>query len=391
MIQSPAFWILALCLPIVVWALPIRYRAAVIALASAALLATFAPLTVTALAGWSLAFYYLLRLPRHAGAAAVILVIGILSQLAAFKYLPPLLESIVSGSAAATILVPLGMSFFTFKLIHYSIEQRRGALAPHSFADFCCYVYLFPIFTAGPIERFDHFLSNREKTWSVQSASKGVTRIGIGLIKKFVIADLVIVSLLRGQDIESVMALLDVWPVYYLWAFLALSFLYLYMDFSGYCDIAIGTCKLLGIGVMENFDWPLLATNIGAFWKRWHMTLAGWCQTYVYMPTIGLTRNPFLAVYLTFSAIGLWHAGTLNYLCWGLYQATGVSVYLWFARLRRKRGWKVSQTGIVRYWGALVTFAVMSLGYCFTTTSGLGIVAAIRLFGRVLCLPLMLN
>ena len=131
MIQSPAFWILALCLPIVVWALPIRYRAAVIALASAALLATFAPLTVTALAGWSLAFYYLLRLPRHAGAAAVILVIGILSQLAAFKYLPPLLESIVSGSAAATILVPLGMSFFTFKLIHYSIEQRRGALAPH--------------------------------------------------------------------------------------------------------------------------------------------------------------------------------------------------------------------------------------------------------------------
>ena len=120
------------------------------------------------------------------------------------------------------------------------------------------------------------------------------------------------------------MANIDTIAIWKVWGFLALTYLYAYLDFSAYTDIAIGASRLFGIKIMENFNFPILAINISDFWKRWHMTLAGWCQTYIYMPVMARTRTPYAAVFATFTMMGLWHGATAGWLLWGLYHATGV-------------------------------------------------------------------
>jgi alginate O-acetyltransferase complex protein AlgI len=123
---------------------------------------------------------------------------------------------------------------------------------------------------------------------------------------------------------------------------------------------------------MENFNWPIIARNIGEFWTRWHMTLAGWCQAYVYLPTIGWTRNPYLAVYATFLAMGLWHAGSMHFVCWGLYHATGVAVFQLWRRSQFRRRSKFLDRGLWRHAGVPVTFLFVAGSFAFTFTHGVG-------------------
>jgi len=213
-----------------------------------------------------------------------------------------------------------------------------------------------------------------------------------GLIKKFIIAGILLTSLLEGYTIDKVLHNLHNLHTYEVWGFLIVSYLIVYMDFSAYSDIAIGSSRLMGLRIMENFNWPILATNISNFWKRWHMTLAGWCQAYVYMPTLGLTRMPYLAVYMTFIAIGLWHAGSANYLAWGLYHATGVSIYITWARIKRRKKSKLPAQGAGRYWGIPVTVAFMAGSFAFTLTHVNGSIsefyAAIRILAKCVFITL---
>ena len=168
-----------------------------------------------------------------------------------------------------------------------------------------------------------------------------------------------------------------------------MTFLYVYMDFSAYSDIAIGSSRLFGIRIMENFNWPIFAQNIGDFWRRWHMTLAGWCQTYVYLPTIGLSRNPFLAVYATFLAIGLWHAGSINYACWGLYHATGVAVFQIWQRFKRRRGWVFLDHNPWHLLGIPITFLFVTGSFAFTVPHGVGTAYdGLRIFLKLLFINL---
>jgi alginate O-acetyltransferase complex protein AlgI len=106
---------------------------------------------------------------------------------------------------------------------------------------------------------------------------------------------------------------------------------------------------------MENFNFPFLASNLSEFWKRWHMTLSGWCQTYTYMPVIGLTRNPYMATFATFLVMGLWHSGTMARVCWGLYHAIGVAIYVTWARVKRAKRWGFPSRGAWRYAGIPLT------------------------------------
>src|SRR5690606_12379997 len=238
---------------------------------------------------------------------------------------------------------------------------------------FACYVFLLPIFTAGPIERSDHCLAARESAGRLAATAEGLTRIAHGLIKKFVIGNPVLLPPNAGAtDARIVLQRLTALPPRKVAGFCALTFLYRYLDFSAYSDIAIGASRLFGLRIMENFNWPILAQNIGAFWKRWHMTLAGWCQSYVYMPTIGLTRNPYVATYATFAAIGLWHSASFGWLAWGLYHATGLSVYGYWNRERRRRKWRGLDRPGWRWVGVPVTLAFVSAGSSLTALEGHG-------------------
>lgn len=420
MFQSPIYWLVLFASAAVFWVLPRAVRFGFLGLVSFVYFYWLDVRAVDAdslldyvkinspvvLLVWTIAFYRLA--PRVAtmtrGGKRILLglILGILAYLAFFKYLPDEFRSRIvtdliaffpmvaehmfgSDSFLTRLALPLGISYFTFKLIHYIAEVAKGTIKDRSFQQFFCYIFLFPIFTAGPIERYDHFIANQSAGLRGDDVVQGLTRIIHGLIKKFVIAELLLLPLLTGlPGPAGIIEFLPILPWYKVVAFLCGNLLYAYLDFSAYSDLAIGSSRLFGIRILENFRWPLLAPNIGTFWQRWHMTLAGWCKAYVYLPLMGITRNPWLAVYATFLTMGLWHAGSLNWVAWGLYNATGVMAYLMFARLRRAGKIKLPEFGPLKYWGIPVTFAYMSGMAAFTVThgAGLGVWSAIRILAK---------
>src|SRR5206468_1387528 len=153
-------------------------------------------------------------------------------------------------------------------------------------------------FTAGPIERFEHFVESRKVELDAEMIVVGATRIARGLVNKFVIQDAFnwMARRLSGDDIiafsHGTGGMHGVWAV---WAFFLLDLVIVYLDFTAYSDIAIGAARLFGIRIMENFNYPLSATSLTDFWRRWHMTLTNWCRIYIFMPLLGMTRNAYLA------------------------------------------------------------------------------------------------
>lgn len=314
----------------------------------------------------------------------------LLAYLFYFKYLPAL-GGLVDGYNFADIALPLGISYFTFKLIHYSVEMKRGNLPDHGFGDYLAFVFLVPIFSAGPIQRFELFYRERAESWSNDLAVEGVHRIALGLIKKFVIgaqAFAVMTSITNGDLTGYVFSLENRNPLGTI-VFLVAAYIYVYMDFAGYTDIAIGTSRLFGLRIMENFNFPFLASNIGNLWKRWHMSLSNWCQTYVYMPTLGITRNPYYAAFASFTVMGLWHAATLNFLFWGFYNAAGVAAYQWFNSTARKRKWKIQKSRIFGLAAYPMTFFFFAGSFAFTMTNEqTGVWGAFRLLAKCLFIDL---
>ncbi len=393
MIDTAAFWAILFACAVLHWILPGRYRAGALAAFSFAYLATVDARSLLSLVAWSLLVYFLAprarRSHRGGGGLTLGLILALVGHLAYFKYVPSLLGVFVNGATSEALLLPLGISYFTFKLIHYLIEMRRGKIEPPPLPLFLLYIFLFPIFVAGPIERFDHFVGNRDDRPSREAVAEGLTRISHGLIKKFALAEWLLFPLLNDPSSATLLENLAEYSPLLVWRHVACHFAFAYLDFSAYTDIAVGASRLFGIRVMENFNFPFLAPNIGDFWNRWHMTLSGWCRTYVYLPMIGWSRNPYLAVFALMAAIGLWHAGTLNWLLWGLYHATGIVVYGAWSRFRRRRGWLPGKSAASRSIGILVTMAFVSASYVFPATEGRGgPVAAFRLFAKLFGLDL---
>jgi len=339
---------------------------------------------------WTLLFYYCPRIfvdsKKTAFRVQLLLIVSILFYLAYNKYIPVVLGYIAGQTSTVDMLVPLGISYFTFKLIHYSVEYGRGNFAPHKFSEFFTYIYLFPIYTAGPIERFDHFQNN----WNSDSRSndiiEGGTRIVYGLIKKFFVISVLLLPMLSNNTADSILIRLENIEIYKVWGFLLVSYLIIYVDFSAYSDIAIGSSRLMGFRIMENFNWPVLATNITMLWKRWHMTLSGWCQAYVYMPSIGLTRKPLLAVLLTFLAVGLWHGAAYSWIAWGLYQGLGVIVFIRWTQWKIKRKLKIPSNWATKFLACMLTNIWMAGSFSFTVTISDGsftdVLNAFKLLGK---------
>ena len=376
MVQSGIFWLVLALAALVNWLLPTRRRPQWIVAVSVAYVASLDVIGVAPLLAW-VAAIWLLRKRIAAGTPfghwlVVGLIGSVIVQLGYFKYLPPLL-SLFSDGPARAVVIPLGISFITFRLIHYILETRRGTLPEHGMWDYLSWATLFTIWTAGPIERIEHFLDSREDRLTREALAQGGTRIILGLGKKFVIG-MQLVPLLFGQvtDGRGLVAHLHEISTLEAWRFLILSFFLFYLDFSAYSDIAIGSSRLLGFRIAENFNWPILATNPANYWKRWHISLSGWCQAYVYLPVIGLTRNPYMAVFASFVCIGLWHAGNWNWVAWGLYHACVVTAFQAWARYRKKRKWTFWDKGWLAYPGMALTVCYTSVAQSFSLIQGAG-------------------
>jgi alginate O-acetyltransferase complex protein AlgI len=204
-------------------------------------------------------------------------------------------------------------------------------------------------------------------------------------VKKFVLGWLVLelMDRLTGKVGLVGLATADATSApYTVWAALFLTLAYIYLDFSGYSDIAIGSARLFGLRIMENFNLPFLATNLQAFWQRWHMTLANWCRTYIYMSMIGLTRNPYAAVLATFATMGLWHAASPHWIIWGIWHGLGLAWLMYWGQLARRRKIVFFKTRSGAVLGWAMTLSYVALGGAFTALHERApITAALRLIG----------
>ena len=257
-----------------------------------------------------------------------------LGLLAVFKYANFFYESVVSAANVIgadmvferlDILLPAGISFYTFQTMSYSIDVYRGRLrAEHDFLRFAFFVGFFPQLIAGPIVRAVDFMHQigRRPFLSKQQASRAFWLIGIGLAKKVCIADFLAVNLVDRVFADPA-SFSSVEVMIGLYAYT----MQVYMDFSAYTDIAIGSALLLGFHLPDNFDRPYQAIHIADFWRRWHMTLGSWLRDYLYFPLGGSKKGDartYLNLYITFLLIGLWHGAKWTFVVYGLLHATAM-------------------------------------------------------------------
>lgn len=218
-------------------------------------------------------------------------------------------------------LLPAGISFYTFQTMCYTLEiYRRQIQACRHPIHFALYVAYFPQLVAGPIERADHLLPQLEKTpafdWDDVVAGGG--RILLGLFRKMVVADRLAIL------VDRVFAHVDAYSTATLWATMGAFIVQVYFDFAGYSDIAIGSARLFGVRLTENFRRPLMARSAADFWDRWHLTLTAWLRENVFYPLGGSRRGrarTVFNVWVLFLLCGLWHGASWNFVLWGAYFA----------------------------------------------------------------------
>ena len=219
------------------------------------------------------------------------------------------------------IIMPLGISFFTFKLISYIIEIHRGHIeADRDFISFAAYVSFFPCILSGPIDRPNSFIPQLSQTrhFDYDMASDGLRQILWGMFKKMVLADNIAVV------VDQVWNSYTAFPSSTLILAAVLYSFQMYTDFSGYSDMAIGVGKILGVKVTPNFNYPFFALNIADYWRRWHMSLTSWLTDYIFMPLNVRFRDwgnwgMIVAIIINLVAVGMWHGDNWTFAAFGLY------------------------------------------------------------------------
>lgn len=299
--------------------------------------------------GWFLAHRKILL------GAGVLFNLGLLGY---FKYTDFFIENINALFATSfllkNILLPLGISFFTFQQTAFVVDcfNRKGRLP--SFLDYCNFVTFFPQLIAGPIvlpeEMLPQFASEENRRVKYKNLVDGLFIFGLGLVKKVLIADSIAVFANAGFGLQvEHFTMAEAWLI-------SISYtMQLYFDFSGYCDMAIGIGRMFNIHLPLNFNAPYRAVNFQDFWRRWHMTLNRFLTQYVYIPLGGSRvkeRQVFLNIFLVFFISGIWHGAGWTFIIWGILHGVGVMIC---------RRWKNTGGKMPSWLGMFVTFFFVNI------------------------------
>ena len=263
-----------------------------------------------------------------------------LGLLGVFKYADFFLSSVNAvtglGLPLLKLALPVGISFYTFQCLSYTVDVYRGTAAVQKDpVAFGAYVTLFPQLIAGPIVRYVDVARELEhRTHSWENLAYGLRRFLVGLGKKIILADnfALLMKLFRESGEPSVL---------FYWMYAIAFLLNIYFDFSGYSDMAIGLGRIFGFHFLENFNYPYLSKSITEFWRRWHISLGSWFRDYVYIPMGGnrVSRSRWVFNILTvWMLTGAWHGAAWNFVLWGLYYAVLLLMEKWIPALQKLPG-----------------------------------------------------
>lgn len=320
------------------------------------------------------------RLKKQLLTLSLIINLGLLFY---FKYLIFFTDSLINifnlfglkiPSPNFSVILPLGISFYTFQTISYTVDVYRGFIKPYkNFFLFGTYVTFFPQLIAGPILRASEILPQiiHRPKFNLSYLNKGIIRIVIGLFLKVVIADNIapMVDEIYNLPIPTLSAL-DVWVKAFMFGF------QIYFDFSAYSHIAIGCAILMGLKFPENFNHPYMAKSFKSFWKRWHISLSSWIRDYLYLPLAGeqvinkstgglivnSTKNikKTKALFLTWAIMGLWHGANWAFVVWGIYHS--ILIYL-ERQIQKTRFYSLIPKSVNPFLGWLITLPLAMLGW----------------------------
>jgi alginate O-acetyltransferase complex protein AlgI len=255
------------------------------------------------------------------------------------------------------IALPLAISFFTFQKFAYITDSYKGETKGYKFLDFSLFVCFFPQLIAGPIVHhkkiMPQFEDENNKKFNSDNFIRGTYMFLMGLVKKIMIADTFAILANSGYGSAAHLSFVDAWLV-------SLSYcIQLYFDFSGYCDMAIGSALLFNINLPLNFNSPYKSTNIQDFWRRWHITLGSFLREYIYIPLGGNRDGEFNTsknLVITFLIGGIWHGANWNFLIWGFLHGIAVAVH---------RAWLTTKIAVNDTVGIIITFLFVNFAWVF--------------------------
>ncbi len=300
--------------------------------------------------------------PDRSGIPIVLAVVVNLGLLAIFKYADFLADSLAAilntTHTSWSIILPLGISFFTFQQISYLVDRRRIDAPAYNYLDYALYVSFFPQLIAGPIVRHDELIPELQKDPHRPGVSerlgRGLVLFLIGLGKKVILADAmagIANPVFAAANADAALSLVEAGAG-------ALAFgLQIYFDFSAYSDMAIGLALMFGLTLPDNFNTPYAATSLQDFWRRWHMTLSRFLRDYLYIPLGGSRRGPSrqaLALGATMLLGGLWHGAAWTFVAWGALHGIGLALGMAWRRMGGKLptalGWVVTMVFVFLCW-----------------------------------------
>jgi len=391
MIFSQPVYFLLLSLSVISFFLvPKRWRRQILVISGLIFYGYFGGKYIFLVGGEILLLYFLMkRRSIYSFLFTLVLTVGILVN---FKYRLPIRDifnnlntfiQVKLDLPIGALAAPLAISFFTFEFIHVAVDRYRGKIKSLSLTKLGAFIFFFPNLVAGPIKRFNDFdgqIDQAEPT--PQNIAIGIFRILIGLVKKLVIADtLASISgeILTTSDGVQGATVLGMWLALFSFAWR------IYFDFSGYSDIAIGSARLFGIIIPENFTQPYLKANITAFWRNWHRTLTRWLIDYIYIPLGGNRRGLFITCCNTLIVMvvcGLWHGTTLNFFFWGVYHGILLISYRLYKSVRRPLTLSHKLVPLNNVVSTLATFSLVSIGWLlFIAPLDIAIAAFTKMIG----------
>ncbi|AXI48501.1 hypothetical protein C1J03_22385 [Sulfitobacter sp. SK012] len=360
-------WILWLWGTVLVyWLSPGPVRLLVLALVSLVFLLVYDPLSAALLCIFALMCHIAGNRESVPTAALAAVVSSMVAILIFFKI------GVVNRDLALlqTVLIPLGLSFYTFRCVHFMMERYTGRVPICSLRELISYLFFLPTLVVGPIHRIDDYLKDMARQrFDPRMLSEGAERIVYGYVKLAVISNFLVERLFGEWILEHP----DQDGALVAYLLIVKNGLNVYLQFSGYSDIAIGFARMLGFRVLENFNWPYLQPNISSFWRSWHISLSRWCREYIYETVVSITRNPALGAISTMLVIGMWHEISTRYIIWGIYHGLGLVIWQYWQGIKARWMPTVPQplVGFVYALSVLLTVHFVWFGFVIIYSGGL--------------------